>query len=323
MADTTSIREAENRVIIEGTLKENNLQLDVKNGKTKIMGELVIQTGSEKELHTIKMLAMELKADGSENGLFKSLKTVMEDYKSIASVGIEEADRVRITAGKLGLNEYYDQSGTNLKTYQQVSTNFINRLAANEEMTPRAEFEVEIYISSISEEVKGEENTGRLIIKSLIPIYGGRIIPFNFIVADEELIDAVQSSYEKGCTVKIFGDLLSTIEVTKSTVGTAIGKGREKIVKTAIKEFIFTSGELPYEEDNANRYDREVIKKAYAERELYLQELKKKKTPGTPAPSQKNTGAVNKGSGVKATGAGAKKAPTPTSAPKVEDDLPF
>ena len=48
-----------------------------------------------------------------------------------------------------------------------------------------------------------------------------------FIVADKEYIDAVDSMYEAGQTIKIYGDLINTVFTTKKITAVAIGKPKE------------------------------------------------------------------------------------------------
>src|SRR5690625_3543506 len=151
----TSLRQAENFVLIEGTLVENRLEERVVNGREAIAGELDIET-KENEVHTVSFFSFKEKNDGTENGIYTSLVTVMNDYKSIASYGREEADRVRVTGGNIRLNEYYGQDGK-LRSFPQIQSNFVNRLRADEEFNPRAEFDVEVVVRSVTDEYKNDE----------------------------------------------------------------------------------------------------------------------------------------------------------------------
>jgi hypothetical protein len=275
MAETT-IRQADNQVTVEGLLQEVRLEERETADKREFIGGEIDILVAEGEIHTLRVFSMKLKKDGSENGIFKGLKTVADEYKSIASVGLDEADKVRVTAGQLGVNDYVGQDGE-LKAFPQLSTNFINRVQANDEYSPKAEFEVEIYIQSVVEETNREgEETGRVKVKGYVPLFGGQIAPLEFVVT-EEGSSYVQDTYEPGQTAKIYGDIVNKVEITKVLEEVGFGKPKEKIKRNFTREFLITGGSEPYEEDNAKSYKLETIKKVLAEREVYLDGLKAKK----------------------------------------------
>lgn len=266
----TVLREAENQVVIEGTLLEVRHN-EWKSGKGLNI-ELDIET-ADNEVHTVTGMSQFNKKDGSENGIAKGYQTVINEYKSVAEHGREEADKVRITQGRIGLNEYFGQD-EKLRSFPQLSTNFVNRVQAGEEFNPRAEFEVEVFIKNIKPETnKDAEETGRAEVEGFIPLYGGRVIPFSFKVT-EEGSEYVQDNYEPGQTVKFYGDIINYKEKIVTEEAVAFGKPKEKITYKTVREYVITGGGEPYDEDDVKVYDAELIKKALTERELYLQELK-------------------------------------------------
>jgi hypothetical protein len=281
MSETTqtTLRQAENTVIVEGLLLENRLEFTEVNDKVHgkiaaIRGEVDIEV-AENEVHTVSFFMKSLKKDGTENGIFNSLSTVKEEYKSVASVGREEADRVRVTSGEIRLNEYYGQDGK-LKSFPQIHSNFINRVKESDEYNPRAEFEVEVFVHSVIGEIKNDEETGRVIVKSYIPSFNGNVIPFDFPVTKDGS-GYVQDNYESGNTVKVYGDVVNFKEITKTEEEVAFGKPKERITTKTVREYIITGGSEPYDEENAKAYKTDLIKKALTEREVYLEELKNKK----------------------------------------------
>jgi len=296
----TLLREAENKVTIEGTVSEINIEVKQVQGKEAITGEVVIQT-EENSIHTVDVFAYKLKKDGNDNSVFKGLTTIMDEYKSIAKVGKEEADKVRITGAKLVVNDYYNPAGE-LKSPIKINTNFVNRLKPGEEYEPKAEFEVEVFIHKINDEIdkKTGDLTGRKIISGLVPIYDGKVVPMEFIVADKEYIDAVDSMYEAGQTIKIYGDLINTVFTTKKITAVAIGKPKETTTTITTREMVFTGGTEPYVEDSPLLFNMETIKNAMTVRAEHLEELKNKKSNTTSG-----------------------KGKTTSSTPKSGKDLPF
>ncbi|MGG1395616.1 hypothetical protein ABE320_17010 [Bacillus velezensis] len=264
----TVLREASNVVTIEGTLAE------VRHTKWKSGKGLNIELDIEvapNEVHTVKGFSKYKKADGTDNAIAKGYQTIISDYKSIAEHGRDQADKVRITQGKIGLNEYYSQGI--LKAYPQLMTNFVNRLDANEEFNPRAEFDVELFVKNVTEEkVKGEE-TGRVNLNGYIPLYGGKVIPFEFVVAKEGS-QFVEDNYEKGVTVNVCGKIINYKEQKTTTKAMAFGEDKKEITSITKREYLVTSGDNPYDEDDKKAFNADAIKKALTEREIYLDELK-------------------------------------------------
>lgn len=275
---TTMLREAENKVFIEGIVSEVNLEIKQINGKDAITGDIVVQI-SDDAICTVDVFANKFKKNSNdENSIFKGLCTVKDEYKSIAKVGKDEADKVRISGAKLVVNDYYNNAGI-LKSDVKVQTNFVNRLKTGEELNPKATFEVEIFVHKISDQVdpKTNEVTGNKIISGLVPVYDGKIVPMDFIVNDPEIIQGVESLYEPGQTIKLYGDVNISITTIKTLVPVAIGKPKEVINTVTTRELIVTGGSEPYTEDNPNVFSIETIKNAMAVRTEMLEELKKKK----------------------------------------------
>jgi hypothetical protein len=272
MTEQNILREAENRVVIEGTLLE--IRHQEWKSKEGLNIELDIEV-AENEVHTIHGMTRYKKKDGSDNAIAKGYQTIIEEYLSVAKHGRDLADRVRVTQGKIGVNEYYGEDGM-LKTFPQLSTNFVNRLGVGDEFNPRAEFEVEIFVKSVVPEIKNEEETGRVKVNSIIPIFGGKVIPFEFMVS-EDGAEFVSDNYEVGCTTRVYGDIVNFKEVKETEIPVAFGKPQKKITTKTIREYLITGGTDPYEEDDVKVFSIESLKKAMVERETYLAELKTKK----------------------------------------------
>jgi len=287
----TILREADNKVFVEGTVSEINFEIKEIDGKEAIMGDIVIQLDDD-SICTVDIFSYKFKKDGNENTIFKGLSTVMNEYKSIAKFGKEEADKVRISGAKLIVNDYYNNTGV-LKSDIKIQTSFINRMKQGEELNPKAEFEVELFIHKINDEIdKNNELTGNKIISGLVPVYDGKIVPMDFIVKDPELVQGIESLYEPGQTIKLYGDVNISITTTKTIVPVAIGKPKEIINTITTRELIVTGGSEPYAEDDANTFNIETIKNAMAVRTEFLEELKNKKdTPrGSKISSVPNSG---------------------------------
>jgi hypothetical protein len=286
MAEQNTLREAANNVVIEGTLLE--VRHNEWKSKEGINIELDIEV-RENEVHTLKGMTRYKKKDGSDNGIAKGYQTIIDEYLSVAKHGRDQADKVRVTQGKIGVNEYYGQQDGLLKSFPELSTNFVNRIGAGDEFNPRAEFEVEIFVKSVVPEIKNDDETGRVKVNAIIPVFGGKVIPFEFMVSQEGA-EFVADNYEVGCTTKVYGDIVNFKEVKETEVPVAFGKPQKKISTKTIREYLITGGTDSYEEDSVKAYTIESIQKAMVERETYLMELKNKPSNNNKQQEEKKGG---------------------------------
>lgn len=268
MTNDKQLQEAENKVHIEGTIVEVKIEEDtLPDGREIIKGDIDIQV-DEDSVHTVSMFSMKLKQDKTISGIYKGILTIMNEYKS--------GDKVRITQGNVRLNEYIGQDGT-LKSYPQINSNFVNRVKDSDVFEPKATFAFEMVVANVKEEIKNEEETGRAIIKGYIPIYGGEVIPFETVVADPNAVNYVTSNYEKGHTVSLHGDIVNQTIVTRREIEVGFGDPQEKIDRKTVREYVVKGGSAPYEEDDKNAFDPQLVGKALKAREAKIEVMKEKK----------------------------------------------
>lgn len=278
MANETNLKEALNELTVEGVLHEKNLEIKTDDGKKSISGSISIQT-SDTNIVTLRVNQNEYTKAGKLNSIYAGLVTVKEEYKSVAEVGNELADKVRITRGQI--NPYHS-TNTNTDVIG-FKTNFINRVKDLSTFEPRAELDVELYISAITsevstdEETRGEE-TGRAILRGWMPTYNG-IEPLTFVVP-EEYADVVKEEYKSGDTVLVSADVVNSKVVKRQEIPVKIGKPKVKTTTTYKNELVLTGISETYEDrkDNGEAvepYNKEAIQKAITEREIKIEEAKK------------------------------------------------
>lgn len=276
--DNTVLRQAINEITLEGLLLEiESREGKTSDGKEYLQATLTIETG-ENEQHDVEMFTMKHKKDSNEvSGIYESLRTVVDEYKSVDKVGREEADYVRVAPGsekfsngQLARNDYVGSDGQ-LRSFPQLTTTFVNRVEG--EPNPHAKFETELVVESVTEEIgKNEEETGRAVLKGYIPVYGGKVIPFEFVV-NEDGASYVLDNYEKGDTVFVYGDIVNKRIKNVRKIEGAFGSDNEKVTYTYVREFVVIGGSAPYDDDDPKTFNTEAIGKALAEREVYLEEL--------------------------------------------------
>lgn len=297
------LRQAENRVKIEGVLAEVDIKPGsfMKNGQTveSIGGSIIVKviqtiSGEEKELAIpVHMFASKLTNKGTPNPAYESIKKVMDEYVSIAASenGEEGADRVRITNGNVRMNEYYTQDGR-LVSFPRINASFVQRINKSD-CKPEATYTAEFVVASKAEEVdKNGETTGRYKIGAILPQYGGKVDVIPMYAQSEGVISAISQYWDIGDTVKANGrlDFSATTETTIEEVD--FGEPVEKTRTINRSDLIITGGsQTPLEGDFA--FDEDEIQNALAERKNRLEaqksrDMSRAATKQTPPKTTKN-----------------------------------
>ena len=297
------LRQAENRVKIEGILAEIDIKPGtfIKNGQTmeSIGGSITVKvtqkiSGEEKELAIpIHMFASKLTNKGTPNPAYESIKKIADEYISIAASenGEDGADRVRITNASIRMNEYYSQDGR-LISFPRVNASFVQKINKSD-CKPEATYMTEFVVAQKNEEIdRNGEETGRYRIDAIIPQYGGKVDVVPMYAQSPGVIDAVKTYWEIGNTVKANGrlDFSATTETIIEEVD--FGEPIEKTRTINRSDLIITGGsQEPLEGDFA--FDNNEIQNALAERKLRLEKQKDRDmsraaTRQTPAPAAKN-----------------------------------
>jgi len=286
----TNLRQADAKVTVAGIVSDKKLEMTTKDGVRTIEGTLTIKT-ADTNFVQMRVRCADKKKDGSENKTFAGVMTVMNEYKSIADVGEDEADRVR-ASGQINLFRS-NNNGNEIVSY---TSNFFNRIKANQTFEPKAEFEIEMYIKSLVPEMNKEgEETGRYKIVGWVPTFNG-IEPLDLIVP-EELADQVSSIYEPKQTARFYGNIVQN--VTYETIERPMAFGVKKETKANfINELVVTGGSPVYdatdkdevvEGGNQIPYDPTVIQAAIDERDRLIKEGQNK--PKTNTNNAKPSGA--------------------------------
>lgn len=289
------LKEAENRVKIEGILSEIDLKYGSfqKDGKAMdtIGGMIKVRVNQEINKQPIEneipvhMFATKYTKAGGISPAYESIERVMKEYISIAAAGGEAgADRIRITNGKLQMNEYYNQQGQ-LVSFPRVTTSFVAK--ATGEFKPEATFTLAFAVSNISYELDKdgiEIEPKKLKVTAILPQYGGKVDIINLFAVSPGVIDAINSYWEKDCTFKANGRLNFTSKTETILEEVDFGEPVEKVRTTTISDLIITGGsQAPLEGDFA--FDVDEIITALAERKARLENMKTKNA-GKSAPAE-------------------------------------
>ena len=278
----TNLRNAINRITIVGVLDEKNLKRDADSrnpGQMVISGNLVVRTGKDDTVTLTTAPMRPFTKKGEENRIYSGLNTVVEDYKSVAEYGRENADWVRLDGASL--NPYYSVKRDRPAVgYRMLS---IRRVFKEEEQIPQATFEIELYVSSIVPENINGEDTGRVVVRGWLPMNIGEgkvgVEKVN-LVAPEEIASAVTEAYRPGDTVRFYGDIINTRQEEKTQKAVKIGVAKEEARVRYVSELRITGASEAYDIDNPNKdysnpFPKEAIELAITERDHRIEEMKK------------------------------------------------
>lgn len=298
------LREAENVVRIEGILSETDLKYGSfeKNGTqfNSIGGVIKIQVNQEINGESVTlevpvhMFASEYTNKGTKNPAYQSIERVMNEFTSIAAAGgAANADRVRITNGKITMNEYYGRDGQ-LISFPRVTASFINKIKADE-MKPCATFTTNFVVAKKMHEVDREGiETGRYKVTGIIPQFGGKVDVVEFVTSNKNVINAVSQYWTENDTVSAQGRLNFSSKTETVVKEVDFGEPQETTRTISVSELILTGGSsTPLEGEYA--YDMSDIQTALAERKQRLEDTKNKNTGTRKAPQKNSNGPVDLG----------------------------
>lgn len=302
----TNVREALNEIYVTGILLENDLEKKLtSDGKMNVIsGSVKIKT-SEDNIVAVRMYANEFKKDSREiNKIYTGLETVMNEYKSVAKYGLEEADHVSISRGNINFNTFF-QNGKELSgaTYR---ANFINRTSKDDNM--RAEANLEVYVEKVVPEMDKDGNeTGRAVVHGLVVMSpeaknSNAIEPVK-LFCEEDIAGDIMDADLQGQTALFYLDIRAMEKEVTREVPMKIGKPRTIKFTNKSNELVVTGVGDIYEEDDDNpkAYKRSTIKKLKNLREERLEAKRANAT--SPSASANNVGAKPAVSRLNLTGA--------------------
>lgn len=287
------LRQAENRIKIEGILSET----DLKYGSFTRNGENVETIGGtikvlvEQEINNtpitleipVHMFSSKYTRTGKVNPSYESIERVMKDFTSIASCGSKDnADRVRITNAEMRVNEFIAQDGRVI-SQPRVNASFISKAIGD--FNPEATFTMEFMVSDMRRVLNSdgtEMDPAKLEVDVVVPQYGGHVDICKLYATNPNVINAVESYWESGSCYKANGRLNFSSTVKKIREEVDFGEPVERVQTVSVSEFIITGGsQAPLDEEFA--FDINDIKAALAERKNHLEEMKTKNTAKAPA----------------------------------------
>lgn len=278
------LRQAENKVRIEGILSEIDLKYgsfeksgvptETVGGSIKVLVEQEINKVPTTLEIPVYMFSTKYTKAGKINPAYQSIETVMKEFVSIAACGSKEtADKIRITNAQIRMNEFIGQNGSMVST-PRIHTSFVSRVIGT--FKPEATFTLEFMVSDINRMTDNqgvELDPPKLNIVTIVPQYGEKVDVVSLHATNPNVINAIENYWESGACYRASGRLnfSSTTQTVLEEVD--FGEPIEKVRTINVNEFIVTGGaQAPLDDDMA--FSVEDIRKAMAERKERLEAMK-------------------------------------------------
>ena len=310
-----------NREHISGRVYDHNLAIKVTGESSKqpgteyINGTLDVAT-DDAGLNVVTVnftYVTAVTSKGTKNATYAALKNIIESGKTIVNDGIENATIVKVDTA-LGLNDFYtNRNGEEvLVQAKRNDGGFVSIITKLEKEDDRNKFEFDMLINGTRlVEADPEKNIDNdyLIVKGAVFNFRNAILPVELIVKNAggiKYFESLEASSSNLTFTKVWGKIESQTIVTKREEESAFGEAAVKEYTRTIKEWVITGCSKPdavYEIGDAeNGITEDEIKKAMADREVYLADIKKRQeeyqaskaaAPATSATAAANVGGFN------------------------------
>lgn len=288
------MKKAINKITLAGRIYEKNIALKTVQDSSKasfgtefINGTLDIATDDDC-LNIVQVhftYVTENTKAGKKNATFAVLKNIIENGKTIVADGKDAATCVKIDTA-LGLNDFYTSRNgeETLVSAKRCEGGFVSITATLPE--ERNRFEIDMLINGTKYVEKDEEKNiaaDYLVVKGAAFDFRGGILPVELVVKSPggiKYFESLEASSKNPTFTKVWGTIYSTTVVTKKEEESAFGEPVVKEYTRTMKEWVITGTSKPeavYPIGDAEAgITEEDIKKALADREVYLADVKKR-----------------------------------------------
>lgn len=281
-----------NETHIEGYLYEHKLEMRESGPKSKnpgtkfIMGTVDIATDNNLtnivSVHFSYVTATTAK--GSPNATYTTLENIVNGkYGSVMANGKDGAVKLRIDSA-IALNEFYsDRNGQEeLVSVKRNEGGFVHVVTGDltEDEKLRSTFKCDMVITNVIR-VEANEDQGtpeKVIVKGAIFDFRKALLPVEFVATNDKAMDYFEglgATKNEPVFTCLWGRQISETITTTVTEESAFGEPSVREVKRSRKEYLIT-GASPdtHVWDDESTMTAEELKKAVAEREVYLAGVK-------------------------------------------------
>lgn len=289
------MRKAINKTHIEGKIYDFSLaEKQVQNeksenyGKDFINGTIDIATDDD----NLNIVSIHYSYEpvnnksGKANTKYAALKKIIDNGKTVLNDGAENATIVKIDSA-LGLNDFYtNRNGEEvLVSAKRNEGGFITFTTKAGDPDKRSTFEFDILINGTRMVEADEERNipeDYMIIKGATFDFRGAILPIELAVRNKagiKYFESLDISASNPVFTKVWGQIVSKVIPDTRTEESAFGEPIVKEYTKTFREWLVVGTSKPdavYEiGDEKNGITADEIKKALADREVHLAEVKK------------------------------------------------
>ena len=301
------MRKIVNREHIEGILFQHDLELKtVQNetsanyGKEFIAGNVEIAV-DEEGLNVIPVhftYVTEVTNSGKKSPTFTALKRIIDEDKSIVSVGKDEAFKIKIDTA-LSVNDFYsnDDQLVSVKVNEGGFISIVNNLCDEKE---RNTWEADMVITGCNIiEADPEKNIDEdyMQVKGAIFNFRNELLPIEFILRNKDgfkHFEDMDASPAEPTFTKVWGRINCLTKTTTVEEETAFGEAAVRTYERKVKEWEITGTPKVISYDfGGEDLTVEELTKAMQDRELKLADIKKRNDEYKAQKASNNTVAKN------------------------------
>ena len=281
-----------NRERVEGrvydyTIEKRTSGPNSKNPGTEyITGNLDVATDDEGlNIVTVHFTYVtETTSKGNKNNTYTALNNIIENGKTVVGNGMEEATMVRVDTA-LALNDFYNRENelVSAKRNEGGFVTIVNKLS---DASTRNTFEFDMLINGtrmVEADPERHIDADYLVVKGAIFDFRNAILPVELVVKNAggiKYFENLDASPSNLVFTKVWGKIESQTIVDKREEESAFGEASVKEYTRNVREWVITGTSKPeamYEVgDEQNGITADEVKKAMADREVYLADVKKR-----------------------------------------------
>lgn len=249
---------------------------------------------------------------GKTNETYNVLAKIIEDNNTYEANGIN-AQKIRID-GRVDVNDFVSRTGE-IASPKQFSGSFAHFMNPADTLSGKATFEADMLIANVSTK---ERNDGTEYdeLRGYVFNFRNDVLPVTFSIDNEagmKYFEEQDISSSSPLLTKVWGEIISTIIKNETEVESAFGAPTVNVTTRTIRAWnVVGAAAEPMEWDDESTITKSELKKALADREEHLADVKKRW-------EERNNGGNAFSAETKKKVAAAVSAPDPTD----DDDFEF
>ena len=283
------MRKNDNVMNIEGKVYEFNLEEAVTGATSKVPNtpyirgtvSVAIDAAQENIITVHYTYVAPTYSSGKTNNTYTALKKLISSGKTVIADGYEAATVVKLQPS-FARNDFYPAGQEQPVSQARNEGGFVT-ITSEKNIHPegdigRHKFTFDIVISSVNEVVP-EEGDSYAVIKGVVFNFQNMALPIELVARNKDAASyflGLDASSSNPVYTKVWGKIVNSYVTTTQTTESAFGEATVDTITKKTREYVITGANpVPYVFDSSDTITADELKKALADRELYLAEVKK------------------------------------------------